>query len=208
MMPLMRSSPIPRRACGRALIGFVLSLSWPWVRAEQPVAVIVDTSPGVSVHESGIGARAVILRNLQPGADVQLEGQARVVLLFIRSGVEYTLTGSGTASLDAESVRVTSGAVAVERRVPQPGREVRVSPARVTVGGIALRHFPVRPATNPRVSEQEIAERRPEPSASLAARVTFALWLEEVGATEEAKASWKALAAERPDQASLAARAR
>jgi hypothetical protein len=134
--------------------------------------------------------------------ELQVPAQGRAVLLWARTGDEFVLEGAATARIEAAAPAAVSGAAAVRRSVPT-GREVRVSPVRLMQGGVVLRDSGVIPRVAPEVIEQ----RRPPSDAPFHERVAYGLWLEEVNAVPQAQAWWRALAAERPDDPALAAKA-
>jgi hypothetical protein len=55
---------------------------------------------------------------------------------------------------------------------------------------------------------QQITALRPAPAAPVSERVAYASWLEQLELKDEARAIWRALAAERPDDQRLQALAR
>lgn len=107
------------------------------------------------------------------------------------------------------------------------GKEIRLRPGRVALGGIVLRSIKpaqanlgdnadpalrtdtaAAPGPQPTpVTAADIEQRRPPPGASHAQRVAYALWLDDVGATAQARQAWRALSDERPGDAVLARRA-
>lgn len=194
---------------GRALTGLrrwcgALALA-TGAAAAQPVAVLLDAGPGVSVKgEAGV-ARATLMHRLAAQDELRLAAASRAVLLMLSSGDEWQLEGPATARIERSGPVALSGHTPTRRSVPA-GRELRVSPEKLVQGGLVLRAPPPPPV--PTVAPEVIEQRRPPAGAPIDERIAFALWLESVDALAEAKAAWRALAAERPDEPALAARAR
>ncbi len=172
----------------------------------QPVAVLLDASPGASVKGAESPVRAAVMHRLAAKDELQLAAQARVVMLMLSSGDEWLIEGPAAARVEAGGPVALSGNAPAKRSVA-PGREVRVSAQRLVQGGLVLRVVPPPPPP-PKVGPEVIEQRRPPAGAPMAERVAFALWLEEVDALALAKEEWRALTALRPEEPMLAARAR
>ena len=179
------------------------------VCAAQPVAVVVDTAGAGSVKVGDATNKAAIFELLPAYAVLQLGASGRMVVLYMRSGDEFTIDGPSTVSVGASQLVAMDGRAPV-RRTPPAGQEVRLRPERVAQGGVVMRGVAAPrmadAATAP--SSREIEQRRPASGATVAARVAYGLWLEDAGAAAEARAVWRELATEFPDQAALVQRAR
>lgn len=176
-----------------------------WAGAAPPVAVLVEASAGVTMHVGGVAERAPLLQMLEVDIELHVAPKARAVVLYLRSGDELVLTGPAAARVGAAGLLRLEGQAPVLRK-PAAGQEIRLRPDRLAQGGLVLRNMsPPSPSSSP--TAQEIERRRPGSNAPLSARVSFALWLEDVGAVDEARAAWRALAAEWPGHPALAERA-
>jgi hypothetical protein len=95
------------------------------------------------------------------------------------------------------------------RWIPPAGTEVRLRVDRVVQGGVAMRKIGLPDgASGPERVQPDLESRRPPANAPFAKRVAYSLWLEDVGAWEEARASWRQLALERPTDEGITRRAR
>jgi hypothetical protein len=168
----------------------------------QPVAVLLDATAGVSVSRAGQVSKAGPLQALNVQDELQVPAQGRAVMLWARSGDEFIIEGTGTARIEVAGPAAVSGAAPLKRAVPA-GREIRISPVRLVQGGVVLRLS----GSIPRVAPEVIEQRRPAQDAPFHERVAYGLWLEEVNAAPQARDWWRSLAAERPEDESLAARA-
>jgi hypothetical protein len=211
------------RDAALALLAFLFGLLAVAARA-QPVAVVVDKAGEVTIDGAGAPRPVASLDMLDAGSRIRLVTGGRLVLLYMQSGHEYSATGPALLEVEPAQLKALQGAAAV-RRVPPAGQEIRLRPDRVALGGIVLRS--VRPADSgsadkalptatadtaaspeaATATDAQIEQRRPAPGSPFAARVAYALWLDDVGATAQARAAWRALSAERPADAELARRA-
>lgn len=184
----------------------------------QPVAVVVDRVGEVVVETRTAPRSLGLLEVLNVGSRYKLGNDGRLVTLFMLTGSEYTAKGPGLVEVESTGLKSLEGAPP-SLRVPPAGLEIRLRPERLILAGATLRLLPVPSAsdaqqarieatTQPDNTSVEIAARRPIPGSPLAERAEFALWLEEIGATGEAKRVWKELASERPKDTGLALRAR
>lgn len=174
----------------------------------QPVAVVVDGG-GVGRIFSASGARNLeTLELLNAGTRVQIDGVARIVVLYLRSGMEFSFDGPGIVEVGNGQLIALSGNPPV-LRAPTPGKEIRLRTQGTAQGGVVLRSMAAQASASAATTSQEaIDARRPDADAALASWVAYALWLDEIQAFAEAKALWRRLAAERPADPALAARAR
>jgi hypothetical protein len=192
----------------------------------QPVAVVTDRAGEVSMDRAGAPQPVALLEVLNVGSRLKLANASRLALLFMQTGHQYTVDGPGLVEVGATQLVALAGAAPV-LHLPPTGTEFRLRPGRVALGGIVLRSMkPSDPAAGdgakptqlsdtaavPRkevasATDAEIEQHRPHPGASFATRVAFALWLDDVGATAEARQAWRALSEERPDDAVLVRRA-
>ena len=161
------------------LVSILVSLG-----AHSQVALVTDLS--------GKAGSLAILAEIERDTQVRLEGELAV--LYYASGDEYRFRGPALIAFEHTAPRVLQGA---PPKIAQQAKQVALKP-----GGVVPATFVMR--TN--VSKElraKIDAARPKPGASVSERVAFAAWLEQLELRDEAKAYWKALAAERPDSARL-----
>ena len=173
----------------------------------QPVAVVVDGG-GVGRVFAASGPRTVeTLELLNAGTRVQVDVVAQIVVLYLLSGMEFSFTGPGVIEVGNAQLIALSGHPPV-LRAPAPGKEIRLRTQRTAQGGVVLRSVAAEtPASASAPGRTDADSRRPAADAPLASWVAFALWLDENQAPAEAKAVWRRMAAERPQDPALAARA-
>lgn len=153
--------------------------------AGAQVALVTDLA--------GSAGKLAILSEVHADTTVQLNGAMTV--LYYASGDEFSMSGPARVVFGATEPKVTQGAPA--RRTGSGPKQGALKP-----GGLAPATFVMRG----RVSAEQRAQieaARPGPNASVAERVRFAAWLEQLQLRDEARVYWKALAAERPDSQQL-----
>lgn len=210
----MRVPPAPP-ACTRwrlqVPLGWLALWLLLWVAATcraQPVAVVVDGGSVGRVFSASGSRNLETLELLNAGTRVQVDGVARIVVLYLRSGMEFSFDGPGIVEVGTAQLIALSGNPP-QLRAPTPGKEIRLRTQGTAQGGVVLRSMGTQPpASAAAMRREDIDARRPEADAPLASWVAYALWLDEMQAFDEAKALWRRLAAERPSDPALAARAR
>ena len=188
------------------------------VRVEKGAAparrrVVALADPGVVARVSRTATASLRMRGLTPGASdtkavLQYPVETRVASLQpeLRWRAEAPAGGFTVVLFDAKGNEVWKG-----NSVPSTARPpVKLSPAtsyKWTVmtpkGAIGEARFETLPTAAQAKVEKSRASAR-----SFSDRVMHAFLLHDIGATQDAKAAWGALAAERPDLPELAALAR
>jgi hypothetical protein len=269
-----------------AVVPAVLVLSASFARA-QGVAIVTDLSGKVSAQEP-----VTILSEIAADARLRMEPGARLVVIYVKSGDEYTLAGPAQVRFRAGGPEVTGGAKP-QRKANPLGKEsgITLRPLAVAQGAFVMRsgrptariklltlsgtrtleaapefrwqeleagaryRFELTDDTGRSLynTEVEIAALRlpasvqlregigytwevsahmpdgrryvsagdfsiagadvrararalrPAAGAPVSRRVAYAAWLEQMELRDEARRYWKALAAERPDDAKLKA---
>jgi hypothetical protein len=156
-------------------IAFLALVLLPGIAGAQ-VALVTDLA--------GAAGKLAILSEVDADTTVELQG-AMTVLYY----------GSGRIVFGPAEPKVLEGA---------PAQRISSGPKRAALkpGGVAPATFVMRRNINPELRAQ-IEAARPAPNAPVAERVRFAAWLEQLQLKDEARAYWKALAAERPDSQHL-----
>ncbi len=196
---------------GAATAVFTFLLLTSAAAMAQSVAVVVNVEGKVQRTNDGTSARVTMLQLVSANETLVLTDGAKLVLLYMATGHEYSLLGPATARVGAASVAVLEGKDAVLRS-PLIDKVVHLRPDRIVQAGMVMRNPPALEPGSSRASQQatsvEIELRRPALGASISERTVYGLWLEHVGAMIEARVVWRELAAERPEEAALVARAR
>jgi hypothetical protein len=163
-----------------SLLSILVSLS-----AQAQVALVTDLS--------GKAGTLAILSEIERDTRVQLEG-GELAVLYYASGDEYRFRGPALIAFEHTAPRVLQG---TPPKLAQQPKQVTLKP-----GGVAPATFVMRTNVSKELRAR-IEAARPKPGAPVSERVAFAAWLEQLELKDEAKAYWKALAAERPDSAKL-----
>ena len=140
---------------------------------------------------AGTAGELAILSEIKPNTTVELKGTMTV--LYYASGDQYSLRGPARIAFGPAAPTVLEGAPA--QRADADPKAARVKPGGV---GVAPATFVMRSAATPELRSR-IEAARPAPNATVAERVRYATWLEQLQLRDEARVYWKALAAERPD---------
>jgi hypothetical protein len=178
-----------------------------WQARAQPVAVVIDGG-GVARVFATSGTRTVeTLELLNAGTRLQVDSVAQIVVLYLLTGVEFSFTGPGVIEVRSSQLVALSGNPPTVR-LPTAGKEIRLRTQRTAQGGVVLRSVSAdtsEPAAQ--AGSVEVDSRRPSADAPLASWVAYALWLEEMNASVEARAVWQRIAVERPMDKAIAKRA-
>lgn len=142
---------------------------------------------------AGSAGKLAILSEVHAETTVQLDGAMTV--LYYASGDEFSLSGPARVVFGPKEPKVVRGAPA--RRVSSAAKPGALKP-----GGLAPATFVMRSKVS-RELRAQIEAARPGSNATVAERVRFAAWLEQLQLKDEARVYWKALAAERPDSPQL-----
>jgi hypothetical protein len=172
----------------------------------QPVAVVTDGGSVGRVFAASGSRKVETLELLNAGTRVQVDAVAPFVVLFLASGVEFSFTGPGVVEVGHGQLVALAGNPP-QMRPPTPGKEIRLRTQRTAQGGVVLRSVAAEPLPAAAGGAPAAEARRPAADAPLASWVAYALWLDEHQAGEEAKAVWRRVAAERPQDPVLAQRA-
>lgn len=163
---------------------FLALLVLPGVAAAQ-VAIVTDLA--------GSAGKLAVLGEVHAQTAVQLDGSMTV--LYYASGDEFSLDGPARVVFGPTRPEVLQGAPArLKKREP---KDPTVQP-----GGFAPAAIVMRSKIS-RELRAQIEAARPAANATVAERVRFAAWLEQLQLKDEARVYWKALAAERPDSQQL-----
>lgn len=155
--------------------------TWAWAQ----VALVTDLA--------GSAGKLTLLSEIPAETTVQLTGAMTV--LYYASGDEFSLSGPARVVFGPAEPKVQQGAPA--RRLNSGWKHGALKP-----GGLAPATFVMRSKVSAELRAQ-IEAARPKPGASVAERVRFAAWLEQLQLKDEARVYWKALSAERPDSQQL-----
>jgi hypothetical protein len=147
-----------------AILSVVVSTAGSTVYA-QSAAMVTDVAGGVTVQSGPTKGAITMLSEIGAGTRLQLAGSAQLVVLYLGSGDEYTMSGPAVIEFRATDPVAVSGAAPVKRANPlaKGNAAVRIKPVGVAQGAIVMRS--ARPADRMRLlnlSATRILETAPE----------------------------------------------
>lgn len=185
-----------------ALMGLALAL--PLAAAAQkgvePLGMVIDVQGKGTITDAGKKAPLEMLAYLKPAAEIHLEAGASMTVTWYEGSKEMKFAGPARLKVAAKGIEVAQGKPAQERAVSDEKVEAtRKLPPRLGQAAISMRGL------KPMTPEQETRREklRPAENAPVADWVTYAMALEQMGQTSEAKGVWKKLAVQRPDDPKL-----
>ena len=111
-----------------------------------PAAMITDVTGAASLAETGKARPAALLSYVEPGTSLRLGAGARLVLAFLSSPMEITLTGPAEGTVGSEGVALSRGAISTRSlqaarsdaaRTFEPVQRQRLAIATVEMRGVA-----------------------------------------------------------------------
>ena len=154
----------------------------------QPVAMVTDLQGRAAIVQDTGRRELTILTEIAEGARVDVDGGARLILVYLKAGDEYAISGPAQIRLAALAPDGISGAKPIKRGNPldKGGKEIRIRPVGVTQGAVVMRSG--RPAARIKLltlSGTKTLDARPEFRWESAERVaSYRLTLvDEVGRT-------------------------
>jgi hypothetical protein len=168
--------------------------------AAEPLGMVIDVQGDAKVSEAGRSARLQMLSYLNAQSEIQLAPGAAITVTWYAGSKELRFAGPARLKVEAGGIQVLQGKAAQERSVAdEKVQATKKPPQRLTQAAINMRSLP-------KLSKEQEARReklRPADNAPLGEWVIYAMALEDMGLTGEARAVWKKLAAQRPEDANL-----
>ena len=122
----------------RVLFAMAILAACPLPSWAQSDVIVVDRNGQVSRVSPGETRPVATLATLAIGSGLQLDPAASVTLLYVATGDEYTVTGPGTARIEAAGVS-SGGGASVQRRPPDSARPVQLRVDALAMGGMVMR---------------------------------------------------------------------
>jgi hypothetical protein len=166
----------------------------------EPLGMVIDVQGKGTITDAGKKAPLEMLAYLKPAAEIQLEPGASITVTWYEGSKELSFKGPARLKVEPKGIQVASGKPAQERAVSDDKVEAtRKLPPRLGQAAISMRGL------KPMTPEQEARREklRPADNAPFADWVVFAMGLEQMGLTGEAKGVWRKLAEQRPDDPKL-----
>jgi hypothetical protein len=137
----MFNSGVPRRAALAVVVMMSWLAGWSDSAGAETVAMVTDAAGGIT-HQAGSGKGDItILAEIEADARLQLAPAARLVVIYLGSGDEYTMRGPGLVEFRASEPVAVSGAQPVKRAGPLAagGAAVRIKPVGLTQAALVMR---------------------------------------------------------------------
>ena len=164
--------------------------------AAEPLGMVIDVQGNAMLGKG----RAEMLSYLSAGNEIQLSPGAAMTVTWYAGSKELRFAGPARLRVEPGGIKVLQGGVAQERNVSETKIDAtRKPPTRLGQAAINMRGM------KPMTPEQETLREklRPAENATFSDWVMYAMGLEQIGLTSQAKGVWKKLAAQRPDDPKL-----
>ena len=103
-----------------------------------PVAFITDVEGRATLTTAGRSADAGVLADIEPGTQLQLPANSKLMVLYFADGSQYLLQGPAQVVFRIDRPEVASGVPAVRRAAPT-GPTSQIKPGGLGQGAIVLR---------------------------------------------------------------------
>jgi hypothetical protein len=166
----------------------------------EPLGMVIDVQGSATLTNAGKTAPLEMLSYLRPRNEVQLSQGAQVVLTWYAGAKEMKFSGPARLRVEPGGIKVVQGGAAQERAVTnEKVAATKKLPARLGQAAINMRGL--KPMTPEQEAQRE--KLRPAENAPFGDWVMYAMGLEQIGLTSEAKGVWRKLSAQRPNDPKL-----
>lgn len=175
---------------GIALLAPMLAL------AAEPLGMVIDVQGNATLGKS----RVEMLSYLSAGNEIQIAPGGSMTVTWYAGSKELKFSGPASLKVEPGGIKVVKGSAAQERSVSETRLDAtRKPPTRLGQAAVNMRGI------KPMTPEQEALREklRPADDAGFSDWVMYAMGLEQIGLTSEAKGVWRKLAAQRPDDPKL-----
>ena len=176
--------------------------------AAEPLGMVIDLQGVATLTEAGRAARLEMLSYLKPLNEIELAAGASMTVTWYANSKELRFAGPALLKVRPAGIEVLQGGRPQERTLADEkiaaGRKLppRIGQAAITMRGVRSTGDAEAAAT-PAITPEQIERLRPAADGALGDWVLYAMALEQVGRTPEAKGVWKKLSAQRPDDPKL-----
>lgn len=166
----------------------------------EPLGMVIDVQGAATLTSAGKTAPLEMLSYLRQQNEVQLSQGAQVVVTWYAGSKEMKFSGPARLRVEPGGIKVVQGGAAQERAVAdEKVAATKKLPARLGQAAINMRGL--KPMTPEQETKRE--KLRPAENAPFGDWVVYAMGLEQIGLTSEAKGVWKKLSAQRPNDPKL-----
>jgi len=164
--------------------------------AAEPLGMVIDVQGNATLGKS----RVEMLSYLNAGNEIQLSPGASMTVTWYAGAKELKFAGPARLKVEPAGIKVMQGGKAQERPVAdEKVAATKKLPPRLGQAAINMRG--IKPMTPEQEAQRE--KLRPAENAPFADWVVYAMGLEQIGLTSEAKGVWKKLSAQRPNDPKL-----
>lgn len=164
--------------------------------AAEPLGMVIDVQGNATLGKN----RLEMLSYLNAGNEIQISPGGSMTVTWYAGSKELKFSGPARLKVETAGIKVLKGGAAQERSVAdEKVAATRTPPKRLGQAAINMRG--IRPMTPEQEAQRE--KLRPAENAPFADWVIYAMGLEQIGLTGEAKGVWKKLSAQRPDDPKL-----
>lgn len=164
--------------------------------AADPLGMVIDVQGNATLGKN----RLEMLSYLNAGNEIQIPAGGAMTVTWYAGSKELKFSGPARLKVEPAGIKVMQGGAAQERSVAdEKVAATRKVPQRLGQAAITMRG--IRPMTPEQ--EQQREKLRPAENAPFADWVIYAMGLEQIGLTSEARGVWKKLSAQRPDDPKL-----
>ena len=166
----------------------------------EPLGMVIDVQGAATLTSAGKTAPLEMLSYLRQQNEVQLSQGAQLVVTWYAGSKEMKFSGPARLRVEPGGIKVVQGGAAQERAVAdEKVAATKKLPARLGQAAINMRGL--KPMTPEQEAKRE--KLRPAENAPFGDWVVYAMGLEQIGLTSEAKGVWKKLSAQRPNDPKL-----
>ena len=164
--------------------------------AADPLGMVIDVQGNATLGKNQVE----MLSYLNAGNEIQLSPGASMTVTWYAGSKELKFAGPARLKVEPGGIKVVQGGKAQERSVAdEKVAATRTLPPRLGQAAINMRS--VKPMTSEQEAQRE--RLRPADNAPFGDWVVYAMGLEQIGLTGEAKGVWRKLSAQRPNDPKL-----
>lgn len=168
--------------------------------AAEPLGMVIDVQGSATVNDRGKTKPLDMLSYLNAQNEIQLSPGASMTVTWYAGSKELKFAGPARLKVEPAGIKVMEGGAAQERPVAdEKMAATKKLPARLGQAAISMRG--IKPMTPEQEAQRE--KLRPAENAPFGDWVVYAMGLEQMGLTSEAKGVWKKLSAQRPNDPKL-----
>jgi hypothetical protein len=170
-------------------------------RAAEPLGMVIDVQGNATLTDAGRSSKLEMLSYLKPQNEIQLSPGTSLTVTWYANSKELRFAGPARLKVQPGGIEVVQGGPAQERAVgDEKVAATKKLPSRLGQAAISMRAIP-KPMTPEQETQRE--KLRPAEGAPVGEWVMYAMALEQMGLTGEARGVWKKLSAQRPDDPKL-----